>query len=87
MSGFGYGRISSFGGVVLAVAGLSACGPKEPPKPLPPPPVVGPVRLDSGEIVNFCVGCSPDSPIQASEIKGVPGSTQPKRRLFWLIEK
>jgi len=55
---------------------------------LPPSPVGGMVTLDNGQTVPFCIGCSPDSPLQAEEPTAPPGSMpgQPKRRVYWYIQ-
>jgi type IV pilus assembly protein PilY1 len=56
---------------------------------LPPSPVGGMVTLDSGQTVPFCIGCSPQSPIQSSE-PPVPAGTalsQPKSRVYWYIQR
>jgi type IV pilus assembly protein PilY1 len=54
---------------------------------LPPSPVGGLVTLDTGQTVPFCIGCSPDSPLEAVQKSGGGVTTRPKSRLYWYIEK
>ncbi|MBI5277308.1 MAG: pilus assembly protein PilY [Burkholderiales bacterium] len=54
---------------------------------LPPSPVGGLVTLDTGQTVPFCIGCSPDSPLEAVQKSGGGVSSRPKSRLYWYIEK
>ncbi|HYD76854.1 pilus assembly protein [Ramlibacter sp.] len=54
---------------------------------LPPSAVAGQVTLDNGQTVPFCIGCSPDSPLEVVQKSGGGGSTRPKSRLYWYIQK
>lgn len=56
---------------------------------LPPSPVAGLVTLDDGRTVPFCIGCTPESPLEGSEPKIPPASmpVQPKSRVYWYIER
>jgi len=54
---------------------------------LPPSPVGGRVKLDSGEVVNFCISCSKDGGIGVREPTGSGGAAPPKGRLYWYIQK
>jgi len=56
---------------------------------LPPSPVGGLVTLDDNRTVPFCIGCSPDSPLEGDEPKAPTTSvpTQPKGRVYWYIER
>jgi type IV pilus assembly protein PilY1 len=54
---------------------------------LPPSPVAGRVTLDNGSTVPFCIGCSKDSPLQSSTPTDPGVLGQPKRRLYWYIQK
>lgn len=54
---------------------------------LPPSPVAGQVTLDDGTTVPFCIGCSPDSPLQGSQPGTLSSVIQPKNRLYWYIQK
>jgi len=54
---------------------------------LPPSPVAGQVTLDDGTTVPFCIGCSPDSPLEGRLPASLSYSTKPKGRLYWYIEK
>ena len=54
---------------------------------LPPSPVAGQVTLDNGSTVPFCIGCSPDSPLQGSQPGSLTSVIQPKSRLYWYIQK
>jgi type IV pilus assembly protein PilY1 len=56
---------------------------------LPPSPVAGAVTLDDGEVVPFCIGCRPESPLEGEQPEVPPSSapTQPKNRVYWYIER
>jgi type IV pilus assembly protein PilY1 len=56
---------------------------------LPPSPVGGLVTLDDGQTVPFCIGCSPDSPLEGEEPAVPPSSapSQPKGRVYWYIQR
>lgn len=54
---------------------------------LPPSPVAGRVTLDNNSTVPFCIGCSKDSPLQASAPPTGASALQPKGRLYWYIQK
>ena len=54
---------------------------------LPPSPVAGQVTLDNGQTVPFCIGCSPDSPLEGKLPTSMSGVVQPKGRLYWYIQK
>ncbi|MET0658688.1 MAG: PilC/PilY family type IV pilus protein, partial [Steroidobacteraceae bacterium] len=56
---------------------------------LPPSPVAGLVTLDDGTTVPFCIGCSPDSPLEGVEPTPPASSVpvQPKSRVYWYIER
>jgi len=56
---------------------------------LPPSPVGGMVTLDDGQTVPFCIGCSPDSPLEGEEPRVPPSSapSQPKGRVYWYIQR
>lgn len=54
---------------------------------LPPSPVAGQVKLDNGQIVPFCIGCSKDSPIEGAPPKELGSVIQPKGRLYWYLQK
>ena len=54
---------------------------------LPPSPVAGRVTLDNGSTVPFCIGCSKNSPLEASAPTGLGSVIQPKGRLYWYIQK
>lgn len=54
---------------------------------LPPSAVAGQVTLDNGQTVPFCIGCSPDSPLEVVQKSGGGGSSRPKSRLYWYIQK
>jgi type IV pilus assembly protein PilY1 len=60
---------------------------------LPPSPVAGRVKLDSGVDgvagveVPFCIGCSKDSSLEASLPRGPGVMTRPKQRLYWYLQK
>ena len=54
---------------------------------LPPSPVAGQVTLDNGRTVPFCIGCSPDSPLEGKLPTSMSGVVQPKGRLYWYIQK
>lgn len=60
-----------------------------PPVGLPPSPVAGRVILDNGEEAIFCIGCSPDSPLQSTDPEPPPGfaPSEPNSRAFWYVEK
>jgi type IV pilus assembly protein PilY1 len=60
-----------------------------PPVGLPPSPVAGMVTLDDGQTVVFCVGCSPASPLQATQPQAAAGTVpaQPKSRVYWYIQR
>jgi type IV pilus assembly protein PilY1 len=53
---------------------------------LPPSPVAGTVVID-GTSVPFCIGCSPDSPLQAKKSKQANNVNRAKGRLYWYLEK
>jgi type IV pilus assembly protein PilY1 len=52
-----------------------------------PSAVGGIVKLDDGTTVPFCIGCSPESGLGASEPEGPASGTQPKSLTYWYIEK
>ena len=56
---------------------------------LPPSPVGGMVTLDDGALVPFCIGCSPDSPLESVQPTMPPGSVppSPKSRVYWYIQR
>jgi len=54
---------------------------------LPPSPVGGQVKLDNGQIVPFCIGCSKDSPLEGAPPRTAGTVIQPKNRLYWYIQK
>jgi type IV pilus assembly protein PilY1 len=56
---------------------------------LPPSPVGGMVTLDNGALVPFCIGCSPDSPLESVQPTMPPGSVppSPKSRVYWYIQR
>ena len=63
-----------------------------PPVGLPPSPTAGLVTVlgPAGEVtVPFCIGCSPESPLQSTEPQAAPGTvpTQPKARVYWYIQR
>jgi type IV pilus assembly protein PilY1 len=61
-----------------------------PPVGLPPSPVAGLVQVSNGSgSVPFCVGCSPDSPLQATQPQPAAGTVpaQPKSRVYWYIQR
>ena len=69
--------------------GVSSSFTTLPPVGLPPSPVAGMVTLDDGTTVPFCIGCSPDSPLEADE-PTPPTSTAPaqtKNRVYWYIRR
>jgi type IV pilus assembly protein PilY1 len=82
---------------VYNISYLNAAGeqgaPRAHPLPtsigLPPSPVGGMVTLDDGALVPFCIGCSPDSPLESVEPTMPPGSVppQPKSRMYWYIQR
>lgn len=53
---------------------------------LPPSPVAGMVNVN-GSLKPFCVGCSPDSPLQVTSPSGGGTVVQPKARTHWYLEK
>jgi type IV pilus assembly protein PilY1 len=59
-----------------------------PPVGLPPSPVAGLVDVNN-QTVPFCIGCSPDSPLQSTEPQAAPGTVpgQPKSRVYWYIQR
>jgi type IV pilus assembly protein PilY1 len=60
-----------------------------PPVGLPPSPVAGLVTLDDGSTVPFCIGCDSASPLEAEQPVVPPGTVpnEPKRRVYWYIQK
>ncbi|WP_295444270.1 PilC/PilY family type IV pilus protein [uncultured Thiodictyon sp.] len=54
---------------------------------LPPSPVAGMVRLESGAIVPFVIGGSPTSPLEAKLAKAAVATTRPKGQIYWYIQK
>jgi type IV pilus assembly protein PilY1 len=54
---------------------------------LPPSPVAGMVTLDNGSTVPFCIGCSPNSPLEGGDPPGLSFANQPKARVYWYIQK
>jgi type IV pilus assembly protein PilY1 len=54
---------------------------------LPPSPVAGQVRLDTGEIVPFIIGADPDSPLEGGLPVPPSLATSPKSITYWYIEK
>jgi type IV pilus assembly protein PilY1 len=60
-----------------------------PPVGLPPSPVAGMVTLDNGETVPFCIGCSPDSPLEAMQptVPSTSAPSQPRNRVYWYIKR
>lgn len=54
---------------------------------LPPSPVAGNVTLDNGTTVPFCIGCSPDSPLEGGTPTPPNPPVTPKARVYWYIEK
>jgi len=54
---------------------------------LPPSPVGGMVRLDTGELVPFLIGGEPDSPLQGFLPHGPNVGSQPKAITYWYIQK
>ena len=54
---------------------------------LPPSPVAGNVTLDDGTTVPFCIGCSPDSPLEGGTPTPPNPPVTPKARVYWYIEK
>ena len=57
---------------------------------LPPSPVAGFVKLDTGETVPFVIGANPNSPLQVKlanpPASGVVGG-QPRSRVYWYIQQ
>jgi type IV pilus assembly protein PilY1 len=47
------------------------------------------VTLDDGALVPFCIGCSPDSPLESVQPTMPTGSVppQPKSRMYWYIQR
>jgi type IV pilus assembly protein PilY1 len=63
-----------------------------PPVGLPPSPTAGLVTVQglAGEVtIPFCIGCSPESPLQSTEPQAAAGTvpTQPKARVYWYIQR
>jgi type IV pilus assembly protein PilY1 len=61
-----------------------------PPVGLPPSPVAGVVQVgNDGRTVPFCMGCSPDSPLQSTQPQAAAGTVpaQPKSRVYWYIQR
>lgn len=54
---------------------------------LPPSPTGGTVVLDDGSVQPFCIGCSPDSPLEGESPHEGSGSNPPKSRLYWFNKK
>ena len=56
---------------------------------LSPSPKAGIVTLDNGSVVTFIIGGKKDSPIEAMLAPTPPGSgtNQPKKRVYWYIQK
>ena len=54
---------------------------------LPPSAVAGQVTLDNGQTVPFCIGCSPESPLEVVKKTGGGASSRPKSRLYWYLKK
>ena len=56
---------------------------------LPPSPVGGMVTLDNGKTVPFCIGCNSDSPLEGNQpaMPAGVGTTQPKGRVYWYVER
>ena len=54
---------------------------------LPPSPVGGRVRLDNGQVVNFCISCSKDGGIGVREPGSSGGAMLPKGRIYWYLQK
>lgn len=54
---------------------------------LPPSAVAGQVTLDNGQTVPFCIGCSPDSPLEVVQKSGGSTTSRPKSRLYWYLKK
>jgi type IV pilus assembly protein PilY1 len=53
---------------------------------LPPSPVAGSVLIN-GSPVSFCIGCSPDSPLQGRKAQQSSSVARAKNRLYWYVEK
>lgn len=54
---------------------------------LPPSPVAGFVRLDTGEVVSFIIGGDASSPLEGGEPEQPKLTTLPKSITYWYIEK
>lgn len=54
---------------------------------LPPSPVAGMVKLDSGETVPFIIGASPTSALESKQPDPSVISSQPKGRAYWYIQQ
>ena len=53
-----------------------------------PGPVAGKVKLDTGEVVPFCLGCAAiTSSAPGLEPQGIPAPPRFKRRLYWRINR
>lgn len=75
-----YNNAASANGTALRYQTVSGGG-------LPPSPVGGKVVLDDNTEVPFCIGCSPNSPLEGGSPPMPPTSIQPKSRVYWYIEK
>ena len=54
---------------------------------LPPSPVAGKVKLDSGQVVPFLIGGSGASALEGSPPKALKILSRPKTRKYWFIQK
>jgi len=54
---------------------------------LPPSPVAGLVKLDTGEVVSFIIGADGSSPLEGGEPEQPELTTLPKSITYWYIEK
>ena len=54
---------------------------------LPPSPVAGKVKLDSGQVVPFLIGGSGTSALEGSPPKALRILSRPKARKYWFIQK
>ena len=54
---------------------------------LPPSPIAGMVTLDSGELVPFVIGASPESPLAPSIPPSPPMASSAKSQIYWYIQQ